>query len=225
MTAPSRRKARLRALALTGLAGTAWAAAPPVAANTVAILPLRGGFNVPRAAPNAQPDPAGAAVRLQLEDQLNQRVALAFFRLGRFQFIQGTQVAAGPRDARFEQGGPVDDGTAARLGRQLGAAQVLVGAYAGGLGHTTELKTGFFGSRSRTDSYPGHLEVRLRLVSTEDGSVRETILVHATSLDPGCFHSYELLLEDFNHSLNQELAVRFPPTGTMPPRPGPPGAR
>ena len=65
---------------------------------------------------------------LQLEDQLNQRVALAFFRLGRFQFIQGTPLTAVLKEARFDQGGPVDDGTAARLGRQLGAAQVLVGA-------------------------------------------------------------------------------------------------
>ncbi len=46
MTAPSRRKARLRALALTGLAGTAWAAAPPVAANTVAPGPALKHLNL-----------------------------------------------------------------------------------------------------------------------------------------------------------------------------------
>jgi len=217
MNAPPRWKARWHALALAGLAGAAWAAVP----NSLTVLPLRGGFNVPRA--GANPDPAGALVRLQLEDQLNQRVALALFRLGRFQFIGGTALLGALKEARFEQGGPVDDGTAARLGRQLGAAQVLVGSYAGGLGHTTELRTGFFGSRSRTDSYPGHLEVRLRLVGAEDGAVHETFRIHATSLDAGCFHSYELLLDDFNQNLILELAARFPPSGAAAPRPGPAG--
>jgi hypothetical protein len=117
------------------------------------------------------------------------------------------------KEGSFEQSGLVDDATAASLGKQRGAAYVLVGSYTGGIGHTTEVKTGFFGGTSRTESFPGHLEVRLRLVNTETGSIQEVILVHAASLDAKYYHSYELLLDDLSHGLDQDLAARFPRTG------------
>ena len=212
----------LRRLAL-GLLAAAAAAAPvppdPGGPATLAVLPLRGAFTVPRPATpsQGQQPPIGRAVgqkaQLALEDQIVQRVTLGFFKTGRFQLIERTQLSAVLKEGRFEQSGLVDDSTAASLGKQLGAAYVLVGSYTGGIGHTTEIKTGFFGGQSRTDTFPGHLEVRLRLVNTEDGSIREALLLHAASQDPKYYHSYELLLDDLSRGLDQDLAARFPLTG------------
>jgi len=219
-----RPKPWFQALAFALLAGPVLAAADPGPMATLAVLPLRGAFNVPKPAANpwpgqgaARPQPgqgqAGPKQQLALEDQINQRVTMAFFKTGKFQMIERAQLNAVLREGKLEQSGLVDDATAARLGRQLGAAFVLVGSYTGGLGHSFEVKTSFFGGKSRTDSFPGHLEVRLRLVNTEDGSIREPILVHATSLDAKYYHSYELLMDDLSRGLDQEVVARFPLTG------------
>lgn len=224
MRPPFRLMVRRPALVLALFAATALAAAPADGAMaTLAVLPLRGAFNVPkpgntpypgqgRPPAAAQPYP-GPARLLALEDQINQRVTMAFFKTGRFQLIERSQLTAVLREGRFEQSGLVDDATAARLGKQMGATFVLVGSYTGGIGHTAEIKTGFFGGKSREDTYPGHLEVRLRLVNTEDGSIREPILLHAASLDAKYYHAYELLLDDLSRSLEQEVTARFPLTG------------
>lgn len=215
---------RIRAAALACLAAALPAAQPPPAdAATLAVLPLRGEFQVPKSgsafsgpgapAARVQPGPGGPRTLPAMEAQINQRVTMAFFKTGKFQMIERAQLNAVLREGKLEQSGLVDDATAARLGRQLGAAFVLVGSYTGGLGHVTELKTSFFGTRSRKDSFPGHLEARLRLVGTEDGTIREPFLVHATSSDPAYYHSYELLLDDFSHNLAREVATRYPLTG------------
>jgi hypothetical protein len=205
------------AAALLGAAGPAAPAQPADGGPaTLAVLPLRGTFNVPR---SGTPDPrgnspaAGPRPSLALEDQINQRVTMAMLRTGRFRLVERSQLTAVLKEGRFEQSGLVDDATAARLGQQIGATFVLVGSYTGGIGHTTTVKTGFFGGQSREESYPGHLEVRLRLVGTEDGAIREAMLLHAASKDAAYYHSYELLLDDLGRSLDQDLAVRFPLTG------------
>jgi hypothetical protein len=210
------------ALAAAACLGAAQAEdAPP----TLAVLPLRGAFNVPRPGAPApgqyrpQPQPQQGAVGIgtgrlaALEDQINQRVTMAFFRTGKFQMIERSQLNAVLKEGKLEQSGLVDDATAARLGKQMGATFVLVGSYTGGIGHTVEIKKGFFGGQSREDSFPGHLEVRLRMVNTEDGSIREPILLHAASLDPKEYHSYELLLDDLSRNLAQEVGARYPMTG------------
>jgi len=193
--------------------------------STLAVLPLRGAFLVPKpnsgypgqgrpAAPAPTPQGQAPVARLvALEDQINQRVTMAFFQTGKFQMIERSQLTAVLKEGKFEQSGLVDDATAARLGKQMGATFVLVGSYTGGIGHSAEIKTGFFGGKSREDTFPGHLEVRLRMVNTEDGSIREPILLHAASLDAKYYHSYELLLDDLSRSLEQEVTARFPLTG------------
>ena len=209
-------------LLLLAAAGLAAAAAD---LSTLAVLPLRGAFLVPklnsaypgqgRPAAPVQPQQAQAPVArlMALEDQINQRVTMAFFKTGKFQMIERSQLTAVLKEGKFEQSGLVDDATAARLGKQMGATFVLVGSYTGGIGHSAEFKTGFFGGKSREDTFPGHLEVRLRMVNTEDGSIREPILLHASSLDAKYYHSYELLLDDLSRSLDQEVTARFPLTG------------
>jgi curli biogenesis system outer membrane secretion channel CsgG len=216
---------RLKTSAFILLATAALAAAPAEggAMATLAVLPLRGAFSLPKPPSNpypgqgrpaqAQQVPAGPGRLLALEDQINQRVTMAFFRTGRFQMIERSQLNAVLKEGKFEQSGLVDDATAARLGKQIGATFVLVGSYTGGIGHTVEIKTGFFGGKSREDTYPGHLEVRVRMVNTEDGSIREPILLHAASLDAKSYHSYELLLDDLSRNLDQEVTARFPLTG------------
>ena len=230
MSSLSRPKLRLGALALAAFA-SAFAQAPAPAQEgapvTLAVLPLWGVFNVPKpATPNpgqyqrpqagyGQPPQAQAGANRQgsLEAQLNQRVTMAFFGTGRFQLIERAQLNAVLSEGKFEHSGLVDDATAAKLGRQMGASFVVVGSYTGSLGHSVEVKTGFFGSKSRKESYPGHLEVRLRMVNTEDGSIREAFLVTAESTDEKGYHSYELLLDDFSKGLLAETTARFPMTG------------
>jgi len=213
------------ALALFTAAGVAaWAQPAPSGPSTLAVLPLSGVFQVPKPGnpypgqgqgqqnPRAPQGLAGARI-VGLEAQINQRVTMAFFKTGRFQLIEREQLNTVLKEGKFEQSGLVDDATAAKLGKQIGATYVLVGSYTGSIGHTVEVKTGFFGGKSREDSYPGHLEVRLRLVNTEDGSIREAILLHATSMDPKAYHSYELLLDDLSSSLDKDAAARFPLMG------------
>jgi hypothetical protein len=214
---------RLPALILAGLAAALQAA--PARPATLAVLPLRGAFQVPKpggaslpgqrpASGPPQPGPAGARGLTLMETQINQRVTMAFFRTGRFQLIEREQLPAVLKEGAFEHGGLVDDATAAALGKQAGATYVLVGSFTGGIGHTVEIKTGLFGGQTRSDSFPGHLELRLRMVDTESGAiVTEPILVHATSLDPKYYHSYELLLDDLARGLAQETAARYPLTG------------
>jgi hypothetical protein len=161
--------------------------------------------------PNAQAA-AGPRRLAAIEDQINQRVTMAFFGTGRFRLIEREQLNAVLKEGKFENSGLVDDATAAKLGRQLGAANVLVGSYTGGVGHTAEVKSSFFGSKTRTDTFNGHLEVRLRLVNTEDGSIREAFLVNAQSADPKPYHAYELLMDDLSRGMAAETAARFPLT-------------
>jgi hypothetical protein len=158
-----------------------------------------------------QSQPGGRIVGL--EAQINQRVTMAFFRTGRFQMVEREQLNTVLREGKFENSGLVDDATAAKLGRQAGATYVLVGSYTGSLGHSVAVETHFFGGKTREDSYPGHLEVRLRLVNTEDGSIREAFLLHASSMDTAGYHSYELLLDDLTAKLEHETAARFPLMG------------
>lgn len=213
-------KVCFHALALSLLAAANLAAAEGGPA-TLAVLPLRGGFQVPNpAAYRAFPGqgqtaqgPAAPTRMGQIQPQIMSRVTMAFLKTGRFQLVERAQLDAVLREGKFEQSGLVDDATAARLGRQMGATFVLVGSYTGSLGHTAEVTTHFFGGKTREDAYPGHLEVRLNLVNTEDGSIREAFLLHASSQDPKAYHSYELLLDDLTASLGKETAARFPLTG------------
>lgn len=215
---------RIRAAALACLAAALPAAQPPPAdVATLAVLPLRGEFQVPKSgsafsgpgapAARVQPGPGGPRTLPAMEAQINQRVTMAFFRTGRFQLIEREQLPAVLKEGAFEHGGLVDDARAVELGKQAGAAFVLVGSYTGGIGHTVEVKRGFFGSQSRTDSWPGHLEVLLRMVNTESGEISEPILVRAASLDAQYNHSYELLLDDLARSLRQAAAERYPLRG------------
>jgi len=216
-------KFRSHALALAVLACSSLAAQGPAAGAlpTLAVLPLRGGFQLPNPAsqnfpgqgPAAQRPPQGQVRMGQIQPQLLARVTQVFFRTGRFQMVERAQLNAVLREGKFEQSGLVDDATAARLGKQMGAAFVLVGNYTGSIGHTAEVTTHFFGGKTREDAYPGHLEVRLNLVNTEDGSIREAFLIHAASQDANPYHAYELLLDDLTANLEQETAARFPMTG------------
>jgi hypothetical protein len=218
---------RIHAVALALIATAALAAAAdPGRPATLAVLPLRGAFQVPKPGGNALAGQAGAAAipqqglggpkaQLALEAQINQRVTMAFFKTGRFQLIEREQLPAVLKEGAFQHGGLVDDATAVELGKQAGAAFVLVGSFTGGIGHSVEVARGFFGGRTRTDTWPGHLEVRLRLVNTESGTISEPILVHAASTDAKYYHSYELLLDDLTRGLEQETAARYPLTGCV----------
>jgi hypothetical protein len=227
MSHPPRLKVRFHALALAVLAATGLAAQEPPAGGampTLAVLPLRGVFQRPNPANRNYPGqaqmparpqqmPAGQGRMGQIQPQILSRVTLAFLKTGRFQMVERSQLDAVLREGKFQHSGLVDDATAAKLGKQMGASLVLVGTYTGNIGHTAEVTTHFFGSKTREDAYPGHLEVRLNLVNTEDGSIRESFLLHASSTDPKEYHSYELLLDDLAVNLDKETAARFPLTG------------
>jgi len=164
-------------------------------------------------APRPQQGQAGPGRMGQIQPQLLARVTQAFFRTGRFQMVERAQLNAGSRKASSSRAGwwttPAPPGWAS----QMGAAFVLVGNYTGSIGHTAEVTSHFFGGKTREDAYPGHLEVRLDLVNTEDGSIREAFLIHAASQDAKAYHAYELLLDDLTANLEKETAARFPMMG------------
>jgi hypothetical protein len=216
----------LAVLACSGLAAQEPAAG---ALPTLAVLPLRGGFQVPNPANRNFPAQGTNAQRPlqgqqgqqgpsrmgQIQMQLHTRVGLAFLKTGNFRLVERAQLNAVLQEGKFEQSGLVDDATAASLGKQAGATYVLVGSYTGSIGHTAEVTSHFFGGKTREDAYPGHLEVRMNLVNTQDGLIKETFLIRAASTDPKAYHSYELLLDDFTANLEKETVARFPLMGCV----------
>jgi len=231
MEYPPRLKVRCHALALAALACCGLAAQEPAAGAlpTLAVLPLRGVLQLPNPASRIFPGQGANAQRpLQgqqgqqgqgriglLQMALHTRVSTAFLKTGNFRLVERAQLNAVLQEGKFEQSGLVDDATAVSLGKQAGATFVLVGSYTGSIGHIAEVKSHFFGGKTREDSYPGHLEVRMRLVNTQDGLIKETFLVRAESSDPKQYHSYELLLDDFAANLEKETAARFPLMGCV----------
>jgi hypothetical protein len=171
--------------------------------------PVQGARSLRRPAP-----PAKAPVRARpLGELLVQRIDMAYLKTGRFHVLERTQMAAVLKEAAFEQHGLVDDATAVTLGRQLGAKYILVGSYSGALAHAAEVQEHLFGKDTRADFYPAKLEVRLRMVRTEDGTIQEPLLINASAKAPQASTAFELLMEDFTRALEHELALRYPLTG------------
>jgi hypothetical protein len=189
---------------------------------TLAVMVLQGAFQAPQGQLPAQrqalrkgrPEAAAAKASARpLGERLIQRIDMAYLQTGRFRLIERTQLAAVLKEAAFEQNGLVDEATAVTLGRQLGATYVLVGSYSGALAHAAEVQEHLFGKDTRVDFYPAKLEVRLRLVRTEDGTIQEPILLTATAKAPQASAAFELLMEDFTRALEHELALRYPLNG------------
>lgn len=174
---------------------------------TLAVLALQGAFQMPRSV--AQ----GPSEARPLGELLVQRLDMAFHRTGQFRVLERHQMGAVLREGAFEQKGLVDDATAVRLGRQLGAQFVLVGSYGGSMAHAADVQQHLFGKETREEYYPARLEVRLRLVRTEDGSIREPMLLEASARDPQASVAFERLLDAFAKTLERELDLRFPLTG------------
>ena len=219
---------RCSGMAFLGLALTLSAQESPAPDKpTLAVLVLQGAFQTPQSrepqAPNGplpwsqnprnpRRPPVPARAR-PLGELLVQRIDLAYHRTGRFQLIERSQMQAVLKEGIFEQKGAVDDATAVTLGRQLGARFVLVGSYNGSMAHAAEVQEHVFSKDTRTDFFPAKLEVRLRLVRTEDGSILEPITLNAAASDPQASKSFDLLMDDFARHLEHELALRYPLKG------------
>jgi hypothetical protein len=201
---------------MTGLAVLAAAAlcaqgtAPP---PTLAVLPLRGVFQVPRR-PSAS-NPAQGPRTFPLGEQLHQRIAMGLFATGRFQLIERSQFQALLKEGKMEQSGMVDEATAISLGKQFGAKVVILGSYSGGLSVAVDVKTHVFSKDTRDYFYPGKLEVRLRMVDTESGAIRDTFLLETTSQDPQASQSFEKLMDAFSQAFETELRKRYPLRGCL----------
>ena len=193
---------------------------PPADKPTLAVLVLQGAFQTPQGRgegaefnrPRRVAQPPSPRAR-PLGELLVQRIDMAYHKTGRFQLIERAQMRTVLREGILEQKGAVDDATAVILGRQLGARFVLVGSYNGSMAHAAEVQEHVFSKDTRTDFYPAKLEVRLRLVRTEDGSIQEPILLNAASTHPQASQSFDLLMDDFSRALDHELALRYPLKG------------
>ena len=224
--APPRVRIRVWLTALLLVAPLA-AQEPSADKPTLAVLVLQGAFQTPQGrAPQPADGPipwnqnprnprrvAGPGRDRPLGELLVQRIDMAYHKTGRFQLIERSQMQAILKEAIFEQKGAVDDATAVTLGKQLGAKYVLVGSYNGSMAHAAEVQEHVFSKDTRTDFWPAKLEVRLRLVRTEDGAILEPILLAAAGSDPQPSKAFELLMDDFSRHLEHELALRYPLKG------------
>ena len=215
---------------LTGLAFllcTFCAAQTPAA---LAVLPLTGSFRTGAdPAPGARlerkggqifmvPGAGGKVARppsdgMALGERIYQRVAAAFFRTRRFRVLERAQLRAVVREEAFGQEGLVDDASAARLGRLVGANLVAVGSYAGTLSRKETIRTGLFSGQTEEVRHTGQLELDLRLVDVETGAVGELLAVKAQAADPDAARAFEALLDDFTVRLQQEVDRRYPLAG------------
>lgn len=174
---------------------------------TLAVLGLQGAFQMPRSATQ------GPSSARPLGELLVQRLDVAFLATGRFRVLERHQLKAVLREGAYQQKGLVDDATAVTLGRQLGAQFVLVGSYSGTMAHAADVQEHLFGKETREEFYPARLEVRLRLVRTEDGSIRDPMILAASARDPQASRAFDRLMDDFARVLDHELAVRYPLAG------------
>jgi len=213
------------------LAGLLLGARAPLAAQdaprpTLAVLVLQGAYTPPGAKGGAQ---AGQDPRFPrrfangggqtpgrsrpLGELLTQRIDMNFLKTGRFQLIERTQMNAVLKEGALEQKGLVDDATAVTLGRQLGATFVLVGSYNGNMVRGIDIQEHVFAKDTREEFFQGKLEVRLRVVRTEDGTIQEPMILNASARAPQQGKAFEALMEDFSNVLGRELSVRYPVTG------------
>ena len=207
---------------LAGAPALAQTPAEP-AKPTLAVLALQGAFQMPqqamapargRWAPQ-QPQTQAPARTRPLGENLIQRIDMAYFRTGRFKVIERKQLNAILKEGAFQNKGMVDDATAVTLGKQLGAKYVIVGSYNGTMARAAEIQEHVFSKDTRQEFFPAKLEVRLRMVNTEDGSILEPLLLSASAKDPQRSQAFELLMEDFTRVLEHELAVRYPLNGYL----------
>lgn len=190
---------------------------------TLAVLSLQGAFHLP-ALPNpagadrprrwgAEPPPSAASRSNQLGEWLTHRIDMGYLKTGHFKMIERKQLDVVLKEGAFENKGMVDDSTAVTLGKQLGAKFVIIGSYSGNMARAAEIESHVFSKDTRTDFYPCKLEVRLRVVNTQDGTIVETLLLVANSKDPHGMKAFDLLMDDFSRALDHELALRYPLKG------------
>jgi len=215
----------LRAAVLTGLLafpGAVRAQEPAADKPTLAVLPLQGAFQLPQQQGPGGGDrprrwggqrpaaPAGPARTRPLGEQLIHRIDVAYFKTGRFRVIERKQMNAILREGALQNNGIVDDSTAVTLGKQLGAKFVIVGSYNGNIARAAEIEEHIFSKDTRQLFFPAKLEVRLRMVNTEDGSIMEPLILTAAAKDAQQSKAFELLMDAFARALDHELDLRYP---------------
>ena len=214
----------LRALSLGMLLASAAPAQEPAepAKPTLAVLALQGAFQMPQQGQGERPrgrwapqQPQAPARTRPLGENLIQRIDMAYFRTGRFKVIERKQLNAILKEGAFQNKGMVDDATAVTLGKQLGAKYVIVGSYNGTMARAAEIQEHVFSKDTRQEFFPAKLEVRLRMVNTEDGSIQEPLLLSASGKDAQRSQAFELLMDDFTRVLEHELAIRYPLNGYL----------
>ena len=199
------------ALAVLPIAGSFRTGAGPVRG---AALERKGDqvYLVPGGPAKAARPPADSSA---LGERIYQRVAAAFFRTRRFRVLERAQLRAVIREEAFGQEGLVDDASAARLGRLVGARLVAVGSYTGTLSRKETVRTGLFGGRTEEVSHTGQLELDLRLVDAETGALGELLAIRAQAVDPDAARAFEALLADFTARLEREVDRRYPLAGCV----------
>jgi len=219
---------RFSALGLAGLLavpGLVRAQEPAMEKPTLAVLPLQGAFQFPQQLgpgagaqararrwgdPGAPPPPQHAK---PLGEGLIHRIDVAYFKTGRFRMIERKQLNAILKEGALQNKGIVDDSTAVTLGKQLGAKFVIIGSYNGNMARAAEIQEHLFSKDTRQVFFPAKLEVRLRMVNTEDGAILEPLIVTAAARDPQGSKAFDMLMDDFARALDHELDVRYPLRG------------
>ena len=194
---------------LVTLALGAQGAAPP----TLAVLPIRGGFQTAGTL-----GPRGQMIGrkpVHLGEELDGRVLQAFFQAHRFQVIERARLNQVLGEAKLQQEGMVDDAQAVTLGRQLGARFVVVGAYSGAMTRKVEVENHLFSGRTRKEVFQGTLDLDLRVVDTETGAIQDALGVRAAMTGSGDAKPRERLLDDLAAKLGLEVARHYPLRGFL----------
>jgi hypothetical protein len=178
-------------------AGAEEAGVQAISKNRIAVLPLKA-------------ETLGLFTGQQ--DEMYQKVSMAFFQTKRFEMVERAQAAAVLGEGKFQSSGLVDDASAVALGNQLGVRFVVLGSYTGTMTKTTEVRQEKQGP-VRVDAYPAKVTLSLRMVNVETGKLEEAF--HASGAANGADPARSLheVMRDVGVKLDREVYNKFPLSG------------
>ncbi|MEJ5999596.1 CsgG/HfaB family protein [Paucibacter soli] len=141
----------------------------------------------------------------KVEAEINQTVTEAFFGLKRFKIIEREMLGKVLREGGFQKSGLVDEGTAVAIGKQIGARQVVVGSFSTFSNSRHEQGLGTM--------YESGINLNIRIVNTETGSVDNVITVEGKSSGISHAESINDAVKMLSKNTQREIGNLFPSLG------------
>lgn len=144
---------------------------------TIAILPFdRESQPSPESARADRGKATRSSVNNKIEGDIYQCVVESFFNLKRFRIIERAQLDQVLQEGKFQASGVVDEASAVKLGKQMGAKFIVLGSF------TADTRLDHR-DRELGAWYESTIRLNLRMVSTESGSVENVFSTSGRSMN------------------------------------------